>query len=53
MSILTLNTLTEYKMLCTYIADYIMEEQARGVIEVDTYLVQDAIQAYLGGAAND
>jgi len=37
--------------LAHYIAEYVMEEQARGT--VDSYMIRDAIDAYLGGAAED
>lgn len=33
-----------------YIADYIMEEQARGNVAVDRWMVSDAIEAWKGGA---
>jgi hypothetical protein len=36
--------------LAKYIADYIMEEMARGNVEVDKWMVLDAIKAYEGGA---
>lgn len=36
--------------LAAYIADYIMEEQARGNTTVDKWMVSDAIEAYMGGA---
>ena len=36
--------------LAAYIADYVMEEQARGNTDIDKWMVADAIEAYLGGA---
>jgi hypothetical protein len=36
--------------LSAYVADYIMEEQARGNTTVDKWMVMDAIAAYKGGA---
>ena len=36
-----------------YIADYLMEEQARGNTTIDKWVVLDAIQAYEGGAADE
>ena len=36
--------------LASYIADYIMEEQARGNTTIDKWMVADAIEAYEGGA---
>ena len=36
--------------LAAYIADYVMEEQARGNTDIDKWMVSDAIEAYLGGA---
>lgn len=40
----------EMQALAAYVADYIMEEQARGNVEIDKYMVRDAIDAYFGGA---
>ena len=40
----------ERQALAAYVADYIMEEQARGNVEIDSYMVRDAIDAYFGGA---
>lgn len=39
--------------LAAYIADYIAEESSRGNAVVDKYMVEDAIDAFLGGAANE
>lgn len=39
--------------LAAYVADYIMEEMTRGNIEVDKWMVRDAIDAYYGGAGED
>jgi hypothetical protein len=36
--------------LAQYIADYVMEEQARGNTTVDKWMIADAIDAYEGGA---
>ena len=36
--------------LAAYIADYVMEEQARGNLEVDQWMISDAMEAYKGGA---
>lgn len=36
--------------LAKYVAAYVMEEQARGNLEVDIWMISDAIDAYLGGA---
>jgi hypothetical protein len=36
--------------LAKYIADYIAEEKALGITEVDTYMILNAINAYYGGA---
>jgi hypothetical protein len=41
---------TQRLSLAAYIADYIMEEQARGNTTVDKWMVSDAIEAYMGGA---
>ena len=38
--------------LAAYIADYIAEESSRGNA-VDKYMVENAIDAFLGGAANE
>jgi len=40
----------EMQALAAYVADYIMEEQARGNVEIDRYMVRDAFDAYFGGA---
>jgi hypothetical protein len=40
----------ETEALAKYIADYVMEEQSRGNLEVDKYMIMDAISAYKGGA---
>jgi hypothetical protein len=40
----------ETESFASYIADYVMEEQARGNVEVDKYMIMDAISAYKGGA---
>jgi hypothetical protein len=39
--------------LAAYIAEYISEEIIRGNVEVDSYMVRDAMDAYFGGAADD
>ena len=39
--------------LSHYVAEYVMEEQARGNTTVDSYMIRDAIDAFLGGAAED
>lgn len=36
--------------LAVYVAAYVMEEQARGNLEVDKWMISDAFDAYLGGA---
>jgi hypothetical protein len=41
---------TQRLSLAAYIADYVMEEQARGNTDIDKWMVSDAIEAYLGGA---
>jgi hypothetical protein len=41
----------EKKDLAAYIAEYINEEIIRGNTEVDKWMVLDAINSYLGGAA--
>ena len=38
------------KELAAYIADYIAEEFERGNVEVDKWMVLDAINAFMGGA---
>ena len=40
----------DLEALAKYIADYVMEEQSRGNIEVDKYMIMDAMSAYIGGA---
>jgi hypothetical protein len=40
----------ETDSLARYIADYVMEEQARGNTNVDRYMIMDAMSAYIGGA---
>lgn len=40
----------ETEALAKYIADYVMEEQSRGNIEVHKYMIMDAMSAYKGGA---
>jgi hypothetical protein len=40
----------ETEALAKYIADYVMEEQSRGNLEVDKYMIMDAMSAYQGGA---
>ena len=40
----------EMQALAAYVADYIREEQARGNVEIDSYMIRDAIDAYFGGA---
>jgi hypothetical protein len=42
----------DQQALAAYIADYVMEEQARGNTTVDSYMIRDAIDAYFGGAAD-
>jgi hypothetical protein len=39
--------------LAAYIAAYVMEEQARGNVEIHAFMVRDAIDAYIGGAHDD
>ena len=39
--------------LAAYVADYLTEEQARGNVEIDSYMIRDAIDAYFGGADDD
>jgi hypothetical protein len=41
----------ETEALAKYIADYVMEEQSRGNLEVDKYMIMDAISAYYKGGA--
>ena len=36
--------------LAKYVADYVMEEQVRGNLEVDRWMIADAFDAFLGGA---
>ena len=36
--------------LAQYITDYILEEKARGNVDLDCFLVQEAIDAYEGAA---
>ena len=36
----------ETQALAKYIADYVMEEQSRGNLEVDKWMVMDAMSAY-------
>jgi hypothetical protein len=36
--------------LAKYVADYVMEEQERGNLEVDKWMISDAFDAFLGGA---
>lgn len=40
----------ETESFAKYIADYVMEEQARGNVEVDKHMIMDAISAYKGSA---
>ena len=40
----------ETEALAKYIADYVMEEQARGNTTVDKYMIMDAMSAFIGGA---
>ena len=40
----------ETEALAKYIADYVMEEQSRGNIEVHKYMIMDAIASYKRGA---
>ena len=40
----------EIKRLASYLMDYLNEEAERGNTDWDSYLLQDAINAYLGGA---
>jgi len=56
-TVLGKETVADFKRLqlatdafAAYIADYIMEEQARGNTTVDKWMVMDAISAYKGGA---
>lgn len=42
-------TAQEFKSLAAYIADYLAEEN---VTEVDSWLIEKAIDAFLGGAAD-
>lgn len=39
----------ERMRLASYIADYVMEEQSRGNLEVDKWMIADALDAYEGG----
>jgi hypothetical protein len=48
---ITLNQ-TDIARLSAYIAAYIAEESSRGNA-VDKYMVEDAIDAFIGGAANE
>ena len=41
----------EKKTLAWYLAEYISEEAERGNTEPDQWMLYDAIEAYLGGAA--
>lgn len=43
----------EMQALAAYVADYIMEEQARGNVEIDKWMVRDAIDAYFGNEDDD
>lgn len=40
----------EKHALAKYIADYIMEEQSRGNVNVDKWMVLEAIESFEGGA---
>jgi hypothetical protein len=48
---ITLNQ-ADIARLSAYIADYIAEENIRGNA-VDKYMVEDAIDAFIGGAGNE
>ena len=39
--------------LAAFIAEYVMDEQGRGNTTVDSYMIRDAIDAFLGGEAED
>ena len=41
---------SETDAFAKYIADYVMEEQARGNTTVDKYMIMDAMSAFIGGA---
>ena len=41
---------SETEVFAKYIADYVMEEQARGNTTVDKYMIMDAMSAFIGGA---
>ena len=43
----------ERQALAAYVADYVMEEMTRGNVEVDKWMIRDAIDAYYGGAHDD
>lgn len=38
------------KRLAVYLRDYIAEEQDRGNVEIDQFMIFDAIDAFYGGA---
>jgi hypothetical protein len=40
----------EAKRLASYIINYLNEEAERGNTDLDSFLLQDAINAYFGGA---
>jgi hypothetical protein len=40
----------DLKNLAAYIADYVNEEINKGTTYIDRFMIQDAIDAYLGGA---
>lgn len=43
----------EKQALAAYVADYLTEEIIRGNVEIDSYMVREAIDAYFGGAADE
>jgi hypothetical protein len=44
--------ITNYNLFVQYLADYVSEEISRGEV-ITTYTIEDAIDAYMGGAADE
>jgi hypothetical protein len=44
--------ITNYNLFVQYLADYVSEEISRGEV-ITTYTIEDAIDAYMGGAADN
>lgn len=43
----------QLKSLGAYVADYINEEIQRGTEYIDRFMIDEAIRAFMGGAANE